>query len=147
MARRLVNTYKKGNRVLKIYESANKMRGEVYDYKTGILETGADFKGKDRSEYRVLEYYGFSYSDEWDGRRWYRADFQVEIDGETHNPDSEYYMAADKRDAIKIGRRYAREGVSYADVNDGKPLKMELTYVAEVDYDSEFLTEIETVYY
>lgn len=58
--RRLQSILKSKNQTLKIWESKNKLRGEVYE--NGKLIMSADFfyKDGDMSEYRIREYFGFS---------------------------------------------------------------------------------------
>ena len=38
--------------------------------------------------------------------RWYRADFDIEINGETHYPDSEYFIADDDEAAINHAKHF-----------------------------------------
>jgi len=50
-----------GDRTLKVWESKNKLRGEIYTKDSKKWEQAADFyyKDGDMEEYRVLEYFGF----------------------------------------------------------------------------------------
>lgn len=56
--RKILNKYKKNNRALVIWESPNKLRGEVYE--NGNKTMFADFLVKDNeaTEHRILEYFG-----------------------------------------------------------------------------------------
>ena len=58
--RRLQSILKSADRTLKVWESKDKLRGEVYD-KDGNLAMSADFfyKDGDMDEFRVREYFGF----------------------------------------------------------------------------------------
>lgn len=66
--RKLVAILKEQTRTLKIFESKNKLRGEVY--KDGALVMSADFyiKDNDATEYRVCEYFNF--------KNFYRVPFE-----------------------------------------------------------------------
>jgi len=66
--RKLVAILKEPTRTLKIFESKNKLRGEVY--KDGALVMSADFyiKDNDATEYRVCEYFNF--------KNFYRVPFE-----------------------------------------------------------------------
>ena len=59
--RKLQSILESGNRTLKIWESKNKLRGEIYD-ENGICTMSADFyyKDGDMDEFRIREYFGFS---------------------------------------------------------------------------------------
>lgn len=59
--RRLQSIFKKADQTLKVWESRDKLRGEVYD-KDGNLTMAADFfyNDGDTDEYRVREYFGFT---------------------------------------------------------------------------------------
>ena len=75
--------------------------------------------------------------------RWYRADFEAEINGEKHYPDADYFVAKDDEDAIKYAKHLANQGWDYADVDhhvDG-----ELVSVTLVDDENEFV-DIKTIY-
>ena len=74
--------------------------------------------------------------------RWYRADFEAEIDGEKHYPDAEYFVAMNDEAAIKHAKVLASEGGDYIDAGhvDG-----ELLSVALVDSENEFV-DIKTIY-
>lgn len=58
--RKLQSILKSGNRTLKVWESKDKLRGEVYD-EQGNCTMSADFfyKDGDMDEFRVREYFGF----------------------------------------------------------------------------------------
>ena len=58
--RKLKSILKSGNRTLKVWESKDKLRGEVYD-EQGNRTMSADFfyKDGDMDEFRVREYFGF----------------------------------------------------------------------------------------
>ena len=76
-------------------------------------------------------------------KHWYRADFEAEINGEKHYPDSEYYEASNDDMAIEIAKELATQGWDYADVDhhvDG-----ELVSVTLVDDENEFV-EIKTIW-
>jgi len=66
--RKLVSILKEQTRTLKIFESKNKLRGEVYE--NGICVMAADFfiKDNDATEYRVCEYFNF--------KNYYRVPFE-----------------------------------------------------------------------
>ena len=74
--------------------------------------------------------------------RWYRADFEAEIDGEKHYPDAEYFVAMNDEAAIKHAKVLASEGWDYIDAGhvDG-----ELLSVTLVDSENEFV-DIKTIY-
>jgi hypothetical protein len=74
--------------------------------------------------------------------RWYRADFEAEINGEKHYPDSEYFVAKDDEAAIKYAKHLANQGWDYIDAGhvDG-----ELVSVTLVDDENEFV-DIKTIY-
>ena len=74
--------------------------------------------------------------------RWYRADFEAEIDGEKHYPDAEYFVAMNDEAAIKHAKVLASEGWDYIDAGhvDG-----ELLSVTLVDSENEFV-DIETIW-
>ena len=74
--------------------------------------------------------------------RWYRADFEAEINGEKYYPDSEYFVAKDDDAAIKYAKHLASEGWDYIDAGhvDG-----ELLSVTLVDSENEFV-DIKTIY-
>jgi hypothetical protein len=74
--------------------------------------------------------------------RWYRADFEAEINGEKHYPDAEYFVAKDDEAAIKYAKHLASEGWNYIDAGhvDG-----ELVSVTLVDDENEFV-DIKTIY-
>jgi hypothetical protein len=55
--RRVKSILKSGNRTLKVWESENKLRGEIYV--DGNCVMAADFFGKEAEEFRVREYFGF----------------------------------------------------------------------------------------
>lgn len=76
--------------------------------------------------------------------RWYRADFSAQHNGKELQPDSEYYVADNNEQAISIGKEIAEMGKDYADLGH---VKMELTYVALVDADTEFFNELDVIYY
>ena len=59
--RKLQSILKSADRTLKVWESKDKLRGEVYD-KDGNLTMSADFffKDGDMDEFRVREYFGFT---------------------------------------------------------------------------------------
>jgi hypothetical protein len=59
--RQLTHIYRSLNRTLRIWESKNKLRGEVFDNNTNQRISFADFyrADGDADEYRVREYYGF----------------------------------------------------------------------------------------
>ena len=59
--RRLKSIFKTIDRTLKVWESANKLRGEVYDA-NGNLTMSADFFycDGDMDEFRIREYFGFN---------------------------------------------------------------------------------------
>lgn len=74
--------------------------------------------------------------------RWYRADFEAEINGEKHYPDSEYFVAKCDEHAISYAKQIAREGWDYADVDhhvEGK-----LVSVTLVDSENEW-NDIKTI--
>ena len=75
-------------------------------------------------------------------KRWYRADFEAEIDGEKHYPDAEYFVAMNDEAAIKHAKVLASEGWDYIDAGhvDG-----ELLSVTLVDSENEFV-DIKTIY-
>ena len=75
--------------------------------------------------------------------KWYRADFEAEINGEKHYPDSEYYAANDDNEAIELGKWFAAEGWDYADVDEH--VNGELLSVTLVDDENEFV-EIKTIW-
>ena len=75
--------------------------------------------------------------------KWYRADFEAEIDGEKHYPDAEYYTAKDDNEAIELGKKFAAEGWDYADVDEH--VNGELLSVTLVDDENEFV-EIKTIW-
>ena len=75
--------------------------------------------------------------------RWYRADFEAEIDGEKHYPDAEYYTAKDDNEAIELGKQLAADGWDYADVDHH--VTGELVSVTLVDDDNEFV-DIKTIW-
>ena len=66
--RKLIAILKEPTRTLKIFESKNKLRGEVYN--DGALVMSADFyiKDNDATEYRVCEYFNF--------KNFYRVPFE-----------------------------------------------------------------------
>lgn len=73
--------------------------------------------------------------------RWYRADFEAEINGEKYYPDSKYYEAGNDDMAIEIAKELATRGWDYADVDhhvDGKLVSVTL-------FDDEF-NEIKTIW-
>jgi predicted dinucleotide-binding enzyme len=78
--------------------------------------------------------------------RWYRADFETEIEAEIegvkYNPDSEYFVAKDDEAAIKYAKHLANQGWDYIDAGhvDG-----ELVSVTLVDDENEFV-DIKTIY-
>jgi hypothetical protein len=49
--------------------------------------------------------------------RWYRADFEAEINGEKYYPDSEYFVANCNSIAIAYAKQIAKDGWDYADVD------------------------------
>ena len=73
--------------------------------------------------------------------RWYRADFEAEINGEKHYPD-EYFVANDDEAAIKYAKHLVNQGWDYIDAGhvDG-----ELVSVTLVDDENEFV-DIKTIY-
>ena len=75
--------------------------------------------------------------------RWYRADFDAEIDGLKYNPDSEYFVAKDDDAAIKYAKHLAKDGWDYADVDHH--VEGELVSVTLVDSENEFV-DIKTIY-
>ena len=72
--------------------------------------------------------------------RWYRADFEAEIDGLKYNPDSEYFVADDDEAAIKYAKRLACEGWNYL---DNCHVDCELVKVTLVDNENE-MNDIKT---
>jgi hypothetical protein len=60
--RKLVHIYKNLNYTLRIWESENKLRGELFDNNTNERISFADFyeKDGDKDEFRVREYFGFN---------------------------------------------------------------------------------------
>jgi len=75
--------------------------------------------------------------------RWYRADFEAEIDGEKHYPDAEYFVAMDDEDAIKHAKALASQGWDYADVDHH--VEGELVSVTLVDDENEFV-DVKTIW-
>jgi hypothetical protein len=75
--------------------------------------------------------------------RWYRADFEAEINGEKHYPDAEYFTAKDDENAIKYAKYLASEGWDYVDVDN--IVNCELLSVTLVDDENEFV-DIKTIY-
>lgn len=76
--------------------------------------------------------------------RWYRADFEAEIDGEKHYPDSEYFIAMDDEEAIKYAKELASQGWDYADVD--YHVEGELMLVTLVDDENEF-ADVKTIWW
>ena len=74
---------------------------------------------------------------------WYRADFEVTINGEKHYPDAEYYTAESDAQAIEIAQNLAKNGWDYADVVEH--VNGELMSVVLVDADNEFV-DIKTIW-
>ena len=66
--RKLLSILKEQTRTLKVFESKNKLRGEVYE--NGACVMAADFfiKDNDATEYRVCEYFNF--------KNYYRVPFE-----------------------------------------------------------------------
>ena len=58
--RKLIAIFGNNCRKLKVYESKNKLRGEVYE--NDIKAMAADFEGKEADIYRIKEYFGFQTS-------------------------------------------------------------------------------------
>lgn len=65
MRKKLKSRFRLGNKLLKIFDKGDMLRGEQYTYKflngkqVGLtLISAADFEGRDASEYRVREYFG-----------------------------------------------------------------------------------------
>lgn len=58
--RKLISILKDQTRTLKVFESKNKLRGEIYE--NGALVMAADFfvKDNDATEHRVIEYFNFN---------------------------------------------------------------------------------------
>jgi hypothetical protein len=58
--RKLISILKDQTRTLKVFESKNKLRGEIYE--NGTLVMAADFfvKDNDATEHRVIEYFNFN---------------------------------------------------------------------------------------
>lgn len=58
--RKLISILKEPIRTLKVFESKNKLRGEIYE--NGALVMAADFfvKDNDATEHRVIEYFNFN---------------------------------------------------------------------------------------
>ena len=58
--RKLISVLKDQTRTLKIFESKNKLRGEIYE--NGTLVMAADFfvRDNDATEHRVIEYFNFN---------------------------------------------------------------------------------------
>lgn len=58
--RKLISILKEQARTLKVFESKNKLRGEIYE--NGALVMAADFfvKDNDATEHRVIEYFNFN---------------------------------------------------------------------------------------
>jgi hypothetical protein len=75
--------------------------------------------------------------------RWYRADFEAEIEGLKYNPDSEYFVATDDEDAINYAKHLANQGWDYADVY--YHVEGELVSVTLVDSENEFV-DIKTIW-
>ena len=75
--------------------------------------------------------------------RWYRAEFEAEINGEKHYPDAEYFIATDDADAVKYAKQIAAQGWDYADVDHH--VEGELVSVTLVDSENEFV-DIKTIW-
>ena len=75
--------------------------------------------------------------------RWYRADFDAEIDGLKYNPDSEYFVAKCDVYAIAYAKQIAKDGWDYADVDHH--VEGELVSVTLVDSENEFV-DIKTIW-
>ena len=75
--------------------------------------------------------------------RWYRAEFEAEIDGKVHYPDAEYFIAHDDDDAVKFATILASQGWDYADVDHH--VEGELVSVTLVDDENEF-SDIKTIW-
>ena len=56
--------------------------------------------------------------------RWYRADFDIEINGDTHYPDSEYFIAADDEAAINHAKHFLKDALDYDDVESHVEAKL-----------------------
>ena len=76
--------------------------------------------------------------------RWYRADFEAEIDGEKHQPDSEYFIAMNDEEAIKYAKELASQGWDYADVD--YHVEGDLMSVTLVDDENEF-ADVKTIWW
>ena len=74
--------------------------------------------------------------------RWYRSDFDDDINGEKHYHGSEYFVAKDDDAAIKYAKHLASEGWDYIDAGhvDGDLLSVTL-----VDSENEFV-DIKTIW-
>ena len=75
--------------------------------------------------------------------KWYRADFEAEINGETHYPDSEYFVATCDEDAVAYAKQIAKSGWEYADVDHH--VEGELVSVTLVDSENEW-NDIKTIW-
>lgn len=75
--------------------------------------------------------------------KWYRADFEAEINGEKHYPDAEYFVAKDDENAIKYAKQIAKDGWDYADVEHR--VEGELVSVTLVDSENEW-NDIKTIW-
>lgn len=66
--RKLFSILREQTRTLKVFESKNKLRGEVYE--NGVCVMGADFfiKDNDATEHRIIEYFNF--------KNYYRVPFE-----------------------------------------------------------------------
>jgi len=58
--RKLKSILRSSNRILKIWESENKLRGEVYTDGSKKWVQAGDFFDKEKDEFRVIEYFGFT---------------------------------------------------------------------------------------
>ena len=63
--------------------------------------------------------------------RWYRANFDIEINGETHYPDFEYFIADDDEAAINHAKHFLKDLLDYDDVE--RHVKAELVSVTLID--------------
>ena len=75
--------------------------------------------------------------------RWYRADFEADINGEKHYPDSEYFVAKCDEYAIAQAKQIGKDGWDYADVDHH--VEGELVSVTLVDSENEFV-DIKTIW-
>ena len=75
---------------------------------------------------------------------WYKADFETEINGETFQPDSEYFVAENDEIAVEYAKMVARQGWDYADV-DGH-VNGELVSVELVDEENDYVA-IKTIWF